>query len=201
MKQEHVEKIKGYYDRNGEFKKNEKYSGKDKAVYTKDGDKYHWLVMEPKGASVMEVSQTDTRGRITARDTYESVRNVVKCTGIERLCEDGRGMVQFTADEAGLINRLGGNGREDTIDNFEKAMQGTEDVYEKKIIGRAACKLSELSVESCAELTATTKNRKLSERDFSVLYRLSKIRQQRKEMETAKGKDKGRKAEKGGMEL
>ena len=67
MKQEHVEKIKGYYDRNGEFKKNEKYSGKDKAVYTKDGDKYHWLVMKPKGASVMEVSQTDTHGRITAR--------------------------------------------------------------------------------------------------------------------------------------
>ncbi len=40
MKQEHVEKIKGYYDRTGEFKKNEKYSGKDKAVYTKEGDKY-----------------------------------------------------------------------------------------------------------------------------------------------------------------
>ena len=201
MKQEHVEKIKGYYDRNGEFKKNEKYSGKDKSVYTKDGDKYHWLVMEPKGASVMEVSQTDTHGRITARDTYESVRNVVKCTGIERLCEDGRGMVQFTADEAGLINRLGGNGSEETITNFEKAMQGTKDVYEKKIIGRAARKLSELSEESCAELVATTKNRKLSERDFSVLYRLLKIRQQRKETETMKGKDRGRKAEKSGMEL
>ena len=201
MKQEHVEKIKGYYDRNGEFKKNEKYLGKDKAVYTKDGDKYHWLVMEPKGASVMEVSQTDTHGRITARDTYESVRNVVKCTGIERLCEDGRGMVQFTADEAGLINRLGGNSRKDTAENFKKAMQETEDVYEKKIIGRAARKLSELSEDGCAELIATTKNRKLSERDFSVLYRLSKIKQQRTETESVKGKDRGRKAEKGGVEL
>ena len=143
----------------------------------------------------------DTHGRITAKDTYESVRTVVKCTGIERLCEDGRGMVQFTADEAGLITRLGGNGREDTAANFEKAMQGTEDVYEKKTIGRAARKLSELSEKGCAELTATTKNRKLSERDFSVLYRLSKIRQQRKETENVKGKDRGRKAEKGGMEL
>ena len=35
-------------------------------------------------------------------------------------------MVQFTADEAGLINRLGGNGREDTAENFKKAMQETE---------------------------------------------------------------------------
>lgn len=70
----------------------------------------------------MEVSQTDTHGRITARDTYESVRNVVKCTGIERLCEDGRGMVQFTTDKAGLINRIGRNGRENTAENLKKAM-------------------------------------------------------------------------------
>ena len=201
MKQEHVEKIKGYYDRTGEFKKNEKYSGRDKSVYTKDGDKYHWLVMEPKGASGMEVHLTDTHGRITARDTYESVRNMVNCTGIERLCEDGRGMVQFTADEAALINRLGGNGRKDTAANFEKAMQGLKDGYEKKIAGRAVRKLSELSEESCAELITTTKNRKLSERDFSVRYRLSKIREQRKKMETTKGNDREKKAEKGGPEL
>lgn len=62
-----MEKIKGYYDRNGEFKRNEKYSGKDQSVYTKEGDKYRWLVMEPKGASGMEVTQTDTHGKITAR--------------------------------------------------------------------------------------------------------------------------------------
>lgn len=201
MEQKHVEKIKGYYDRDGEFKKNEKYSGRDKAVYTKEGDKYRWLVMEPKGASGMEVTRTDTHGRITARDTYESVRNVVYCTGIERLCKDGRGMVQFTADEAALINRLGGYGREDTAANFKQAVHGAADGYEKKMISRAAHKLSELSEESCEELIATTKNRKLSERDFSVRHRLAKIRQQRKGMETAIGKDRGRKVEKGGMEL
>ena len=201
MKQEHVEKIKSYYDRTGEFKKNEKYSGRDTTIFKKDGDKYRWLVMEPKGASGMEVHLTDTHGRITARDTYESVRNVVSCTGIERLCEDGRGMVRFTADEAALINRLGGNGRKDTAANFEKAMQCSQDGYEKKIIGRAARKLSELSEESCVELIATTKNRKLSERDFSVRYRLSKIREQRKEEGAMKGNDIGRKVEKGGPEL
>ena len=201
MEQKHVEKIKGYYDRNGEFKRNEKYSGKDQTVYTKEGDKYHWLVMEPKGASGMEVTQTDTHGKITARDTYESVRNVVYCTGIERLCKDGRGMVQFTADEAALINRLGGNGRKDTAANFEQAVHGAADGYEKKMISRAAHKLSELSEESCMELIATTKNRKLSERDFSVRHRLAEIRQRRKETEATKGKDRGRKVEKGGMEL
>ncbi len=201
MKQEHMEKIKGYYDRTGEFTKNEKYSGRDKTVYTKDGDKYHWLVMESKGASGMEVHLTDAHGRITARDTYESMRNVVSCTGIERLCENGSGMVQFTEDEAALINKLGGNGRKDTAANFEKAMQGLKDGYEKKVIGRVARKLSELSEEGCAELIATTKNRKLSERDFSVMYRLSKIRERRKEKEAMKGNDMGRKVEKGRPEL
>lgn len=201
MEQKHVEKIKGYYDRNGEFKRNEKYSGKDQTVYTKEGDKYRWLVMEPQGASGMEVTWTDTHGKITARDTYESVRNVVYCTGIERLCKDGRGMVQFTADEAALINRLGGNGGKDTAANFQRAVHGAADGYEKKMISRAAHKLSELSEESCMELIATTKNRKLSERDFSVRHRLAEIRQRRKETETAKGKDRGRKVEKGGMEL
>lgn len=201
MEQKHVEKIKGYYDRNGEFKRNEKYSGKDQAVYTKEGDKYRWLVMEPKGASGMEVTRTDTHGKIIARDTYESVRNVVYCTGIERLCKDGRGMVQFTADEAALINRLGGNGGKDTAANFEREVHGAADGYEKKMISRAVHKLSELSEEGCAELVATTKNRKLSERDFSVRHRLAEIRKQRKETEATKGKDRGRKVEKGGMEL
>jgi len=41
MKREHVEKIKGYYDKTREFKKNEKHSGSDKTAYTKDGDKLH----------------------------------------------------------------------------------------------------------------------------------------------------------------
>ncbi len=67
MKQEHLEKIKSYYDRTGEFKKNEKYSGRDKTVYTKEGDRYRWLVMEPEGVSGMKVHQTDAHGRITAR--------------------------------------------------------------------------------------------------------------------------------------
>lgn len=95
--------------------------------------------MEPEGTSGMKVCQTDAHGRITARDTYESVRNVVKCTGVERLCADGRGMVQFTAGETELINRLGGQGRQDTEANFEKAMHGA-DSYKKMIMERAVRK-------------------------------------------------------------
>lgn len=67
MEQKHIEKIKSYYDTAGEFKKNEMYPGKDKTVYTKDGDKYHWLAMEPEGPFGMKVTQTDAHGRITAR--------------------------------------------------------------------------------------------------------------------------------------
>lgn len=200
MKQEHIERIKSYYDRTGEFKKNEKYSGRDKTVYTKDGDRYRWLVMEPEGASGMKVHQTDAHGKITAQDTYESVGNVVKCTGVERLCADGRGMVQFTAEETDLIGRLGGEKREDTAANFEKAMQGMGGCG-KKIMERTVRKLSELSDQGCAELTATTRNRKEGERDFSVLYRLSKIRERRKEAENTKGQEPGRKKKSRGIEL
>ncbi len=109
-------------------------------------------------------------------------------------------MVQFTVGEAELINRLGGQGRQDTEANFEKAMHGA-DSNGKKIMERTVRKLSELSDQGFAELVATTKNRKLSERDFSVRYRLSKIREQRKETEAPKGKDRVRRAEKSGMEL
>ncbi len=109
-------------------------------------------------------------------------------------------MVQFTASETELISRLGGQGRQDTEANFEKAMQGM-DSYGKKTMERTVRRLSELSDQGFAELVATTKNRKLAERDFSVRYRLSKIRERRKEAETEKGKDRGRKPESRGMGL
>lgn len=50
MKREQIEKIKGYYDSRGEFKKNSQYSGEQGIVYTKAGDNAHWLVIEQKGA-------------------------------------------------------------------------------------------------------------------------------------------------------
>ena len=49
MKREHIEKIKGYYDSRGEYKKNSQYSCEQGIVYTKAGDNAHWLVIEQKG--------------------------------------------------------------------------------------------------------------------------------------------------------
>jgi hypothetical protein len=84
MKQEHADRIKSIYDVNGEFKKNERYSGEQGTVYTKAGDNAHWLVMEQKGSNGMEVRMTDEHGRITARDRYESTGDTIKCTSVER---------------------------------------------------------------------------------------------------------------------
>lgn len=48
MKQEHIDRIKSYYDMAGEFKQNNRYSEEPGTVYTKDGNRYHWLVLEKK---------------------------------------------------------------------------------------------------------------------------------------------------------
>lgn len=116
MKQEHIEKIKSYYDSQGEYKINSRYSGEQGIVYTKAGDNAHWLVVEQKGENKAEVRQTDDTGRITARDSYESVRNTVKCTGVSRKKENDKGMVRFSPDEINLIYQFGGGGRSDTVD-------------------------------------------------------------------------------------
>ena len=55
MKREHIEKIKGYYDSRGEYKKNSQYSGEQGIVYTKAGDNAHWLIIEQKGEIGAEV--------------------------------------------------------------------------------------------------------------------------------------------------
>lgn len=89
----------------GEFKQNDRYSGEQGAVYTKDGDRYHWLVLEQESGNRLEVWQTDAQGRITARDSYEIARNTVKCTAVERLSAEG--MVSFNPDEINLIYQFG----------------------------------------------------------------------------------------------
>lgn len=64
MKQEYIDRIVSCYGNTGEFKINEKYSRPHETVYTKDGDKYHWLVAEQKGSGSVEVRQTDEHGKI-----------------------------------------------------------------------------------------------------------------------------------------
>ncbi len=174
MKREQIEKIKGYYDSRGEFKKNSRYSGEQGIVYTKAGDNAHWLVIEQKGEIGAEVRQTDDTGRITARDTYESVRNTVKCTGISRKKESSKGMVRFSPDEINLIYQFGGEGKRDTVDTLKSIEPRIADELTKRIVGRTIQKLSLLSENSSSELISSTKNRKLAERDSSIRNRLAK---------------------------
>lgn len=174
MKQEHIEKIKSYYDSQGEYKINSRYSGEQGIVYTKAGDNAHWLVVEQKGENKAEVRQTDDTGRITARDSYESVRNTVKCTGVSRKKENDKGMVRFSPDEINLIYQFDGGGRSDTVDVLKSIEPRIADELTKRIVGSTIHKLSALSEKSCSELISSTKNRKLAERDSSIRNRLAK---------------------------
>lgn len=200
MKREHIDKIKSYYDKAGEFKLNDRYSGEQGAVYTKDGDKYHWLVLEQKGKSGLEVRQTDGHGRITARDSYEGAKNTVKCTGVERLKAEGKGMVSFSADEINLIYQFGENGRGGTLANLKEIEPRITDADTKEIVGATIHKLSGLSEKSCTELISATKNRKAAERDSSIRERLSKAKEQLKRP-TINGEKKREQPKKEGMEL
>lgn len=200
MKQEHIDKIKSYYDKTGEFKLNDRYSGEQGAVYTKDGDKYHWLVLEQKGKNGLEVRQTDGQGRITARDAYESAKNTVKCTGVGRLKAEGKRMVSFSADEINLIYQFGENSKESTLANLKEIEPRITDAITKEIVGATIHKLSGLSEKSCIELISTTKNRKIAERDSSIRERLAKAKEQIKRP-TINGEKKREQPKKEGMEL
>ena len=71
-------------------------------VFTKESDKYQWLVLEQKSQCEVEVRQTDSHGTITASDNYELTRNLPKCVGVERLCEGANFQIPFNADEINL---------------------------------------------------------------------------------------------------
>ncbi len=66
MEQGHIDRIVSCYGGAGEFKVNRKYSRQHETVYTKYGDKYHWLIVEQKDPGSVEVRQTDGHGKITA---------------------------------------------------------------------------------------------------------------------------------------
>lgn len=198
MKQEHIDRIKGYYDMAGEFKQNDRHSGEQGTVYTKDGDRYHWLVLEQKSGNGLEVRQTDAQGRITARDSYEIVRNTVKCTAVERL--SAKGMVSFNSDEINLIYQFGEKGREGTLASLREIEPGISDDATRKIVGGTIQKLSRLSEESGGELISSTKNRKFAERDCSIRERLAKAEKQLKKP-PIRGESIGKQTKREGVEL
>ena len=180
MKENHTKTILGFYDTNAEFMRNDRYSDSSQTVYTKAGDKYHWLVSKPLDNNRLEIHQTDEHGRIIARDTYESQRNTIKCLGVERLQEDGKRMVQFTSDEIDMLYQFGANGKNGTLAMLNEILPSIKDPATNRIVNQTICKLSFLTPEVGSMLISSIKNRKLYERDSSIRQRLAKAKKETK---------------------
>lgn len=202
MNKEQEQRIVDYYSTTDKYICSDRHSDRNQTVYTKENDRYQWLVLEQKSQSQVEVRQTDRHGTITARDSYELTRNIPKCVGMERLCEGANIQIPFNADEINLIYQYGEQSKAETCTNLSAILPQVKDSDTKQIINSALKKLNALSEETCAELTATTKRRKITERDHSIKARLAKAKEQSKQPTVAEGKKRrmGRKG-KAGMEL
>ena len=111
-----------------------------------------------------------------------------KCVGVERLCEGTNIQIPFNADEINLIYQFGEQGKAETCASLSAILPQIKDSDTKQIVSGTLKKLNALSEETCAELTATTKRRKLTERDHSIKTRLAKAKEQAKQPTVAEGK-------------
>ena len=200
MNKEQEQQIVDYYSTADKYIRSKLHSNAHQSVFTKENDKYQWLVLEQKSQNQVEVRQTDRHGTITARDNYELTRNIPKCVGVERLCEGTTMQIPFNADEINLIYQFGEQIKAETCAHLSAILPQIKDSDTKQIINSTLKKLNSLSEETCAELTATTKRRKVTERDHSIKTRLAKAKEQLKEPTVAEGK-KHRTHSKGDMEL
>lgn len=83
--------IVDYYSTADKYIHSKTHSNVHQTVFTKENDKYQWLVLEQKSQCGVEVRQTDRHGTITARDNYELTRNIPKCVGVEQYRAEGTG--------------------------------------------------------------------------------------------------------------
>ena len=106
-------------------------------VFAKESDKYQWLVLEQKSQCEVEVRQTDNHGTITARDNYELTRNVPKCVGLERLCDDAymhaNFQIPFNADEINVIYQFGEQSKAETCASLSAILPQVKDSNTKQI--------------------------------------------------------------------
>ncbi len=107
MNKKQEQQILDYYSTTDKYIRSKTHSNAHQTVFTKESDKYQWLVLEQKSQCEVEVRQTDSHGTITARDNYELTRNLPKCVGVERLCEGTNFQIPFNADEINLIYQFG----------------------------------------------------------------------------------------------
>ena len=149
-------------------------------------------MLEQKSQCEVEARQTDNHGTITARDNYGLTRNLPKCVGVEHLCEDAymhaNFQIPFNVDEINLIYQFGEQGKAETCASLSAILPQIKDSDTKQIVSDTLKKLNVLSEETCAELTATTKRRKLTERDHSIRTRLARAKEQAKQPTVSEGK-------------
>ena len=133
-------------------------------------------MLEQKSQCKVEVRQTDSHGTITARDNYELTRNLPQCVGVERLCEGANIQIPFNTDEINLIYQFGEQGKAETCASLSAILPQIKDDNTKQMVSATLKKLNSLSEETCAELTGTTKRRKLTERDHSIKSKLKQAK-------------------------
>lgn len=98
------------------------------------------------------------------------------------------GKIPFNTDEINIIYQFGEQGKAETCAHLSAILPQIKDSHTKQIVSTTLKKLNALSEETCAELTATTKRRKLTERDHSIRERLAKAKEQLKEPTVVEGK-------------
>lgn len=177
-----------YYSTTDKYIRSKTHSNAHQTVFTKESDKYQWFVLEQKSQCEVEVRQTDNHGTITARDNYELTRNLPKYVGVERLCEGAKFQIPFNTDESNLFYQFGEQSKAETCASLSVILPQIKDSDTKQVVSSTLKKLNFLSEETCAELTATTKRRKLTERGHSIKTRLAKAKEQAKQPTVAEGK-------------
>ncbi len=170
MNKKQEQQILDYYSTTGKYIRSKTHSNAHQTVFTKESDKYQWLVLEQKSQCEVEVRQTDNHGTITARDNYELTRNLPKCVGVERLCEGANFQIPFNADEINLIYQFGEQSKAETCASLSAILPQIKDSNTKQIVSDTLKKLNSLSEETCAELTAT-----LYTRDKAVMRKLDTL--------------------------
>ncbi len=115
MSREQEQQLVDYYSTTDKYIRSQLHSNAYQSVFTKESDRYQWLVLEQKSQNQVEVRQTDNHGTITARDNYELTRDIPKCVGVERLCRDVNMQIPFNADEINLIYQFGGTGQSGNV--------------------------------------------------------------------------------------
>ena len=170
MNKKQEQQILDYYSTTGKYIRSKTHSNAHQTVFTKESDKFQWLVLEQKSQCEVEVRQTDNHGTITARDNYELTRNLPKCVGVERLCEGANFQIPFNADEINLIYQFGEQSKAETCASLSAILPQIKDSNTKQIVSDTLKKLNSLSEETCAELTAT-----LYTRDKAVMRKLDTL--------------------------